>query len=220
MLGLRRPAWLDPRNPIAAREGGRKPQRLPTFIRKLADPWPMLGYATALHGFFFILGLIGYSRINIIFPGLILPFLTPFGTPISAGFLHTILYWLMMIGLCNYTTYYIARDVESGMWQLLRLTPYTEGEILLAKAAAVWRVWSKVLTMLLLTRVVASLLIPVALFMQRQSEIRYIIAPNVVGATVFIVQPLVDALLVTSLSILCALLFRGSTWANIGAYAL
>ena len=180
----------------------------------------MLGYATALHGFFFILGLVGYNRINALFPSLILPFLTPFGTPISAGILHTILYWLMLIGMCNYITFFVAGDIESGMWKLLRLTPYTNKEILLAKVAAAWHVWWKVLVMLVVTRVIAALLIPIAIFMQRQNDVRFLIAPNALGAIVFIAQPIVDAMMVSSISVLCALLFRSNTWANVGAYGL
>src|SRR5260221_1060537 len=219
MLSLSRPAWLDPRNPIAVREARRKPQKLPTFFRKLTEPWPMLGYATALHGFFFLLGLMGYNRINAVIPGLILPFLTPFGTPISAGILHTILYWAMLIGLCNYTTYFVASDIETGTWRLLRLTPASGKEILLAKLAAVGRVWSKVLIMLVMTRIVASLLIPFAIIFQRQNDFPTLFPPNLISAVIFIMQPIVDAMLVCSISVLCSLLIRNSVWANVGAYA-
>src|SRR5258706_5274597 len=63
-LLIRRFRWLDPYHPIAVRESRRNYPELPRFIRKLTDPWTMLGYAAMLHGIFFILSLIGYSRIN------------------------------------------------------------------------------------------------------------------------------------------------------------
>src|SRR5438270_919283 len=122
--------WLDPYHPIAVREGRRNHPELPRFIRKLTDPWTMLGYAAMLHGIFFILSLIGYSRINRAFPNMMLPFLTPFGTPVAAGMLHSVLYWAMLIGICNYMTYFVTSEITSHMWPVLRTTPYTTREIL------------------------------------------------------------------------------------------
>ena len=117
---LRRFPWLDPNHPIAVREARRNTQELPRIIQKLTEPWTLLGYAAMLHGVFFLLSLLGYSRINNVFPNLMLPFLTPFGTPVAVGILHSLMYWAMLIGICNYTTYFVTTDLESGMWPLLR----------------------------------------------------------------------------------------------------
>src|SRR5438552_17103013 len=95
--------WLNPSHPIAVREANLTRLPLPPLIRKLTDPWTMLGYAALLHGIFFVLSLVSYSRLNKLFPNMMLPFLTPFGTPVAAAILHSILYWAMLIGICNYT---------------------------------------------------------------------------------------------------------------------
>jgi len=193
---------------------------LPTLIRKLTDPWTMLGYAALLHGIFFVVSLVSYSRLNKLFPNMMLPFLTPFGTPVAAAILHSILYWAMLIGICNYVTYLIAVDIEGGTWRLLRTTPYSIGEILLAKITAVGRLWARVLRMLLLSRIVALALIPISAMMQRTNDTYTHIGLDLAGGLVFIAQPLVDAFLVASLSVLAGVLIHGLTWAKLGAYAL
>jgi hypothetical protein len=211
--------WLDTSHPVARREIGRNRQELPKFIRKLTDPWTMLGYAAMLHGIFFAIALLSYNQISRAFPNLALPFLTPFGTPIAAALLHSILYWAMLIGVVNFTSYFVASDVETGMWPLLRTTPYTSGEILAVKMLVVGRVWARVLRTLLLTRLVALLVIPINAISQRPSENYIPLSLSLVGGTVFVLQPLVDLFLVASISTLAALLIRGLMWARVGAYA-
>ncbi len=219
-LLIERFRWLDPGHPIAVREAKRTRQPLPPFIRKLTDPWTMLGYAALLHGIFFVVSLVSYSRLNKLFPNMMLPFLTPFGTPVSAAILHSILYWAMLIGICNYTTYLVGVDIEGGTWRLLRTTPYSTGELLLVKMAAVGRVWGRVLRMLIFSRILALLLIPISAMMQRTNDNYSQVGLDMVGGLVFIVQPLVDAGLVACLSVLAGVLIRGTSWAKIGAYAL
>ena len=211
--------WLDPAHPIAVREARRTRQPLPSLIRKLTDPWTMLGYAALLHGIFFVVSLVSYSRLNKLFPNMMLPFLTPFGTPVAAAMLHSILYWAMLIGICNYVTYLIAVDIEGGTWGLLRTTPYTTRELLLAKITAAGRIWSRVLRMLVLTRILALALIPISAMMQRTNDNYSQVGLDLVGGLIFLVQPLADAFLVASLSALAAILIRGLAWAKVGAYA-
>jgi hypothetical protein len=175
---LKRFAWLDVNHPIALREARRTHPPLPTFVRKLSDPWTMLGYAAMLHGGLFVVSLLSYGSLNRAFPNMMLPFLTPFGTPLAAAMLQSILYWAMLIGVCHYTTSLIANDVETNAWPLLRMTSHS-------------------------TR-----------------EDKPSVGLDSVGTAVFVVQPVVDALLIASLSALSALLARGMMWAKATAYGL
>src|SRR3954466_2254758 len=124
---VRRFPWLRSDHPLVMRESRRINHNLPTFLRKLTDPWTMLGYAALIHGAFFALSLIGFQRLIFGMSNLFLPFLTPFGTPIVAAFVHSVLCWALMIGLANHTTYLIASDVSTGSWDMLRLAPYSSG---------------------------------------------------------------------------------------------
>jgi hypothetical protein len=215
----RRFSWLDVSHPVARREMGRNRQELPKFIRKLTDPWTMLGYAAMLHAVFFAISLLSYNQINRAFPNLTLPFLTPFGTPVAAALLHSVLYWVMLIGVVNFTSSFVASDVETGMWPLLRTTPYTSGEILAVKMLVVGRVWARVLRTLFLTRLVALLVIPITAMSLRASENFIPLSLSAIGGAIFVLQPFVDAFLVASISALAALLIRGLMWARVGAYA-
>jgi hypothetical protein len=216
----RRFPWLSPSHPLAAREAHRDHQTLPTLLRKLTDPWTMLGYAALLHGMFFIISLFSYNRINRAFPNMMLPFLTPFGTPVAVAVLHSILYWAMLIGICNQMTYFISSDLQAGTWGVLRTAPYSTSEILLVKMAVVGRIWLRVVRMLLLTRGLALLLIPISAMVQRGSETYSEVGLDAVGGAVFLLQPLADAFMIASLSLLSAFLVQGLMWAKIGAYAL
>ncbi len=218
---IRRIPWLSPKHPLTAREMRRVNHDLPKFFRKLTDFWTTLGYAALLHGAFFILALITYGHFLPALPIILMPFLTPFGTPIGMGILHSILYWAMMIGICNQTTALIARDVESGTWAVLRLTPHPGTAILGAKLRVVIGVWGRVLRTLVVTRVIALILIPAAIYLQHQSsETHPTMAFDFISAFVFLAQPYVDAFLVASLSAVVALLIANPTWAKIGAYGL
>src|SRR5512142_296985 len=200
----RRLPWLDPAHPIARREHRRNRQELPRFVRRLTDGWTLLGYAAMLHGIFFAVALLSYTHINQLFPNIMLPFMTPFGTPIAAAFLHSILYWAMLIGVTNFTSYFVASDIDAQMWPLLRTTPYSSGEILLAKLTVVGRIWGRVLRTLVITRILALLLIPLSMLSRQGTETYTVVSLNVVGGVVFVLQPLVDAFLVASLSALTA----------------
>src|SRR5258708_7569617 len=218
---IRRIPWLSPKHPLTAREMRRVNHDLPKFFRKLTDFWTTLGYAALIHGSFFILALITYGHFLPALPIILMPFLTPFGTPIGMGILHSILYWAMMIGICNQTTHLIARDVESGTWAVLRSTPHPNTAILGAKLRVVASVWGKVLRTLVVTRVIALVLIPAAIYLQRQSsETHPAMAFDFISAFVFLAQPYVDALVVATLSAASALLIANATWAKIGAYGL
>jgi hypothetical protein len=216
----RRYPWLSASHPVAAREARRDHQALPTFLRKLTDPWTMLGYAALLHGIFFVMSLFSYNRINRAFPNMMLPFLTPFGTPVAAAILHSILYWAMLIGICNQLTYFVSADLQAGTWGLLRTTPYTTSEILLVKMAVVARIWLRVMRILILTRAIGLLLIPISAMVQRSTENYSEVGLNVVGGAVFLLQPLADAFMIASLSLLSSFLVQGVMWAKVGAYAL
>src|SRR5579871_2692923 len=126
MLGVikRRFPSLTANHPLTLREASRLPRELPTFIRKLTVLWTALGYAALVHGAFFLAALIGYGHVFSSVPPVLMPFLTPFGTPIALGMLHSVLYWAMLVGICNYTTLLIARDMETHTWTILRTTPY------------------------------------------------------------------------------------------------
>src|SRR5688572_8245270 len=101
-------SWLNPQNPVVARELRQVNRVLPKFIRKLSDPWTLFGYAALCHGAIFALSLISYNRPSGT-PQYLLPFLTPFGTPIAAAILHSILYWAMLIGISKYTVQIVGR---------------------------------------------------------------------------------------------------------------
>src|SRR5689334_21389998 len=159
----RRFPWLRADHPLVVRDSRRVNRELPKFLRKLTDPWTMLGYAALVHGAFFALSLIGFQRLIFGMSDLFLPFLTPFGTPLVAAFLHSILYWALMIGLANYSTLLIASDVSTQTWDVLRLTPYSGGTILGAKLVASVRVWGRVIRALLITRLIAVLILPAAI---------------------------------------------------------
>ncbi len=217
---LKRFSWLDVNHPIAVREARRNHPPLPTFVRKLSDPWTMLGYAAMLHGAMFVVSLLSYGSLNRAFPNMMLPFLTPFGTPLAAAMLQSILYWAMLIGVCHYTTSIIANDVETNAWPLLRMTSHSAREILLTDLAIVGRVWFKALRMLLLVRIVALIIIPMSVMVQRTGEDKTTVGVDVVGTVVFVAQPVVDVFLIAGLSALSALLTRGLMWAKAAAYGL
>src|SRR5260221_8659943 len=217
----RRFPWLKSDHPLVVRDSRRINRELPKFLRKLTDPWTMLGYAALVHGAFFALSLVGFQRLIFGMSDLFLPFLTPFGTPLVAAFLHSVLYWALMIGLANYSTYLIASDVSTGTWEILRLTPYSSSTILGAKLVASARVWGRVFRALLITRLIAVLILPAAIvFQQQANEGRSFATLDFVAALIFIAQPLVDGLLVLGLSTVAAFAIRSTAWARIGAYGL
>ncbi len=212
--------WLSPTHPLAVREAKRINYDFPKFIRKLSDPWTMLGYAALIHGALFMVSLLGFQHLFPGTPAVMLPFLTPFGTPVAAGLLHSILYWIMLIGICNYTTLLIGHDIETKTWDILRLTPYVSGDIWKVKLLTIARRWSGVLRMLILTRLFALVLIPIGITVQQSSDVSSTLGLNFVAALVFLAQPLVDAFMVGSLSAFSAMTVHNPTWAKLAAYGL
>ena len=216
---VRRYPWLSIHHPIGVRESRHFHYRFPGFIRKLTDPWSMIGYAALIHGFLFMLAVVGFQHILPSASPLFLPFLTPLGTPIAVAFLHSILYWAMLIGICNYSILLIGRDFETRTWDYLRVTPLASGELLKAKFATVFRTWSPILRMLVLTRLFTLVTIPLAIA-YRQDNVPVSLGFNLVGAFVFIAQPLADAFMVATLSAMSAAMIRNMAWAKVGAYGI
>ncbi len=213
--------WLGPKHPLVAREQRRVNHELPRLIRKMTDPWTTLGYAALIHGAMFMVSLIGYGRLFPGMPIILMPFLTPFGTPLAAAMLHSVLYWAMLIGVCNYTTFLVGHDVETRTWNILQTTPYPAYALLGAKLSVVARMWTRVLRMLLLTRALALLVLPTAIYLQQQgAETRPFGSADFLSAAVFLAQPFVDAFLIASLSVVSALAIRNSMWSKVGAYGL
>ncbi len=213
--------WLSQQHPLTAREAKRVPRQIPQIFRKLTDPWTTIGYAALMHGIFFGFAMFSYGHFFSIMPDLLMPFLTPFGTPIAIAILHTILYWAMLIGLCNYTTAIIARDVGTGSWTLLRMASFSGATIISAKLIVVARAWVRVLRTLLILRALALLIVPAAVYLQAQTgDMRTIISFDLLSAAVFLSQPVIDSLLVVSLSASVALLVPDTMLARASAYGL
>jgi hypothetical protein len=125
----------------------------------------------------------------------------------------------MLIGICNYTTLLVGRDLETKTWDILRLTPYVSSDILKVKLATILRRWSPVLKTLVVVRLFALLLIPIGIAVQQRLEGPTVAGLNLVEAIVFVIQPLVDAFLVASLSVISAIMVNNPTWAKLAAYS-
>ena len=216
--------WLNLNHPVAAREIRRIQIPIPTPIKKLSDAWKMIGYAAILQGLIFVAVLVSYSRLLSI-SGAIAVFVTPFGMIFTLAFLQTILYWIVQIGICNYTSRAVATEINRSMWSVLRMTPFSISEILLAKVAVVFRTWAKPIRTLVLIRAIllavafAAMLIPAAnhpVDIDPTSNI----SMNFTLAAIFVLEPLIDMAVAASLSILSAMLVHNSTWAMITSYAL
>src|SRR5258708_35863879 len=216
---VRRYPWLSIHHPIGVRESRHFHYRFPGFIRKLTDPWSMIGYAALIHGFLFMLALVGFQHLIPSAAPLFLPFLTPLGTPIAIAFLHSILYWAMLIGVCNYSILLIGRDFETHTWDYLRVTPLASSDMLKAKFATVFRTWSPILKMLVWTRVVALLTIPIAIA-YRQDNVPVSLGFNLLGAAVFIVQPLAGAFLGATVGAISAGMSRHTAWVKLRAHGV
>ncbi len=197
---------------------------LPSFFRRITNPWTLLGYAAVIHGGLFIVSIAAYNQMGnnlaSAFLPVFSPFLTPFGTPIAAYLLHSVLYWAMLIGICNQATYAIGHEFESGTWSLLRLTPYSPTNLLMAKMAVVMRNWVGVLRTLTIIRITALLIIPFSIASQRAREGGGLTLLDLMGAVLFLLQPYAEAFLVLSLSALAGVLIRTSLWSKIYAYGL
>lgn len=207
--------WLDPGHPLTRRDAHWKGGALPDLIRKLSEFKTLIGYAAIMHGIFFAVSMLMYPRVQALLPGVIVPFLTPFGTPIAAAILHSLLYWAMLIGICNQGTYLVAEEFQHKTWRFLRLTPYPTHEILLVKMMTVARIWQPVLRSLILTRIIASILIPLATLVEKET----VVSVNLVPMVLFVIQPLVDVVMIGGITLLSAVVIRNITWARIGAYA-
>jgi len=216
--------WLDPKHPVAVRDAHWAYAPLPGMIRRLSNIWSVLGYSAIIHGAFFVVAILSYNYLTTTLMSLFMPFLspfmTPFGIPIAAAFLHTFLYWAMLIGLCNQVSVGFAAQFSSGSWRLLRLTPYTTTNLMLTKMLAVGRNWGPVLKVLFWLRLLALLAIPVSTAALRGREITTTAGQNVFAIVAFMAQPYADVLLVVGLSALVATLVRQSLMARFGAYAV
>lgn len=212
--------WLSASHPIVARETKFHRYQHPPFIRKLSDPWSMLGYAAILHGCLFFIAILSVQHLAPSLTPVFLPFLTPFGTLLTFAMLHSILYWTMLIGVSHFTLKSVGQDLNSGTWQELRLTALRGGDILKGKVVAAFRSWWPTLRILALTRMLGLLIVPLAAMVQQQYDRPPLVALNFVGAMLFIVQPFVDAFMVCGLSALSVTVIRSALWAKVGAYAL
>jgi hypothetical protein len=204
---MRRFPWLQAQHPIALRDARWMQQDPPRFIRRLTNPWTMIGYAAAIHGALFVLSMIVYNVLNPSVSAAMMPvlspFLTPFGTPLATMLLASVLYWAMLIGICNHASRSIAR----------------EHEVILAKLAVVWRTWMPVLRTLTVIRIVALLIIPIAIASQATREESIIQALDLAGVVIFLAQPFAEAFLALGVSALAAMVGRDNLWARAGAYA-
>src|SRR5690349_16906938 len=109
--------WMSVRHPMAQREVSRVTV-IPLFFRRLTEVRSTLGYAALIHLAFFAASMLVYSRKQTIFNAILAPFLTPFGLPLAAAALHSILYWAMLIGISNTMTTILSRDLSANTWQL------------------------------------------------------------------------------------------------------
>lgn len=216
--------WLDPKHPLAIRDARWTYGPLPLFFQRFTNIWAILGYAALIHGGFFIIAILTYnhlgSTIFSAFTPMLAPFLTPFGIPIAAGFIHTLLYWGLLIGACNQASKGFAGQFVDGSWRVLRLTPYSAFNLMMTKVLTLWRNWSAVLNVLFWLRVAALVAIPVSSAALRGRELATTTAQNVGGIAVFLAQPYADLLMVIGLSVLVSTLIHDVTWARFFAYGL
>ncbi len=216
--------WLESTHPLVRRDSRLQQRELPKLIRKISGPWTMLGYAAVIHGALFVASFVLYGNVaggqaNTAVP-LLMPFLTPFGTPLAAALLHSVLYWTMMIGICNMTTFLVAREMEQNTWRLLRSTPYTVTDLLMSKLVVVGQIWLSIVRVLITVRLFALLAIPIFLVAQRSADLYPVGGPDWISVAVFMAQPLVDGFVVAALSMLTAVIVKSVYWSKIYAYGL
>jgi hypothetical protein len=207
--------WLNAHHPIVQRDVQYVPP-LPMFFRRLTEVRSILGYAALIHLTLFVTAMLVYSRSNAQINIFLSPFLTPFGLPLAVAILHSLLYWAFLLGVGNLTTRFIASESSSRSLTVLRLTPYSTAEIVLAKLGAVFHVWKVILITLVVTRLLAAVSVPISLAVESYPHSPYAYAL----AALFIVQPLVDGTLAASLSALSAALVPSIFWARMLAHAL
>jgi hypothetical protein len=213
-------------HPIATRESQHPYTPIPSAILKLSDPMKMISYAAMIHGLLFIVSLMEFNQINAMLGGITI-FVTPFGMIFTLAFLHTLFYWITLIGVCNYMTRSLTREMTGGAWTLLRLTPYSVSEILLAKMGVVLRLWSRPVRTLIITRaILLALGLTAALLPYGQYQDNAITHPpmnvqmSFLFGAMFLVQPAIDVVAMGCLSLLSAMLIRNQTWSQVGTYAL
>lgn len=208
--------WMQARNPIARRDAQRL-KALPPLLRRLGEARSILGYAALIHFSLFIVGLLTYSKgLQSPFVAALAPFLTPLGLPLAVGVLHTLLYWSALIGACNLVSGLISRDRASGAFETLRMTPLSASEILWGKLSAARIVWFGGLATLVVTRIVMALAYPIMILM----DLRRPTVSDVILLLCFIMQPVVDFFLASTVSALVALYNTDRLSARFGSYAL
>src|SRR5688572_4094750 len=121
--------WMSARHPVVQRELSRV-AAIPRFFMRLTEVRSILGYAALIHLACFAASMLLYSQKGSVLNAFLAPFLTPFGLPLAAAGLHSLLYWAMLMGLGNMLTVILCRDMNSRSWQLLRMTPISTSEII------------------------------------------------------------------------------------------
>ena len=220
----RRAAWLDPRHPVVQRDAHYLPALMPRFVNRLSAPWTLVGYSAMVHGLFFALAIGTYHTAqpavaDVLMP-LFSPFLTPFGTPLVMAFFQSVLYWSLLTGLSGQVAQNIGRELESGTWGILRLTPYSSQELALTKIIGVMRQWQPVLHTILSVRGLALLLIPLAIAGNRSREGASMTPLDLAGAAIFMAQPFAESFMVLGLGTAITTLARSVLWARLYILAL
>jgi hypothetical protein len=215
------PQWWRLDHPLLRREVARAACPLPPSLDKLTDFWRLWSSAAMLHGIGFAFSLVGIQpRV----PGLMylyLPFVTPFGTPIIAALLHTLMYWVLLLSLIHAAAQSFAAEGEGRAWEALRLTPMSAVEIIGAKIVGALWASSRLVRSLLLFRGVLLLILPILLaFQHQEGEGRIITGFDLMNGLLFVTQPLIDGFLVCSVAALCGTLIPSRQGARLASYGV
>jgi hypothetical protein len=214
---------LDAYHPLARRETSAHLFDLPPFFARLVDPWRLIGYSAILNAALFLFTLLfnnPSSTPSVLMP-LLIPFLTPIGSLVAAAMLHSLLYWAMLIGVCNQTTYMVAGEFEKNTWRILRTTPIPVHHLLLAKVGVVFRQWARVLRVMTTTRIIAVVIIGLYASLSGMASNREVVQRSnfdVISGIFFTIQPWVDAFFAVSLSIVVSTLMPNRAQARYYAY--
>lgn len=212
---LRRWLWLDLSGPLVAREVARH-QPIPPRLLRLTEFRSIAGYAAFMHMVLFILAMASHTSHRTSLSVLLTPFLTPFGLLLAAGMLHTMLYWAMLVGTVNDVTRSIATDVASGAWTILRLTPFSVTQLIMARLTAIRHAWGSVLITLIVTRLLACAVVPLSI----ASDTHYPADADPLSVASFIVQPALEFFVVCGLAAVSAFLVPNTFWARLLGYGL
>jgi hypothetical protein len=207
--------WLDLSGPLVARELARRTPIPPRLLR-LTEFRSIAGYAAFIHMVLFIAAMLSHSFQRTPLSVLLTPFLTPFGLLLAAALLHTLLYWVMLVGTINDVTRSLASDVSSGAWTILRLTPYSVTQLIVARLTAIRYSWQSVLITLIVTRVLASAVVPLS----AAADTHFASNADLISVVGFILQPAFEFFAVCGLATLAAFLVPQPFWARMLGYAM